>query len=149
MSTIRKATIQDLDQLTELFDLYRIFYNKASDLTAGKEFLKERIINKESEIFISLIDSKAVGFVQLYPYFSSTRMKKMWLLNDLFVHSQFRGKGISKELIEVSKKLCIETKACALNLETSKMNDIGNSLYPSTGFVLDIENNYYSWTKEN
>ena len=76
-------------------------------------------------------------------------MKKMWLLNDLFVHSEFRGKGISKELIEVSKKLCIETKACAVNLETSKMNDIGNSLYPSTGFVLDLENNYYSWTKEN
>ena len=149
MSTIRKATIQDLDQLSELFDLYRTFYNKASDLTAGKEFLKERIINSESEIFISIIESKAVGFVQLYPYFSSTRMKKMWLLNDLFVHSEFRGKGISKELIEVSKKLCIETKACAVNLETSKMNDIGNSLYPSTGFVLDIENNYYSWTKEN
>ena len=149
MTTIRKANITDLDQLSELFDLYRMFYNKASDLTAGKEFLKERIINSESEIFISIIDSKAVGFVQLYPYFSSTRMKKMWLLNDLFVHSEFRGKGISKELIEVSKKLCIETKACAVNLETSKMNDIGNSLYPSTGFVLDIENNYYSWTKEN
>ena len=149
MTTIRKANITDLDQLSELFDLYRMFYNKASDLTAGKEFLKERIINSESEIFISIIDSKAVGFVQLYPYFSSTRMKKMWLLNDLFVHSEFRGKGISKELIEVSKKLCIETKACAVNLETSKMNDIGNSLYPSTGFVLDLENNYYSWTKEN
>ena len=149
MTTIRKANITDLDQLSELFDLYRMFYNKASDLTAGKEFLKERIINSESEIFISIIESKAVGFVQLYPYFSSTRMKKMWLLNDLFVHSEFRGKGISKELIEVSKKLCIETKACAVNLETSKMNDIGNSLYPSTGFVLDIENNYYSWTKEN
>ena len=149
MTTIRKANITDLDQLSELFDLYRMFYNKASDLTAGKEFLKERIINSESEIFISIIDSKAVGFVQLYPYFSSTRMKKMWLLNDLFVHSEFRGKGISKELIEVSKKLCIETNACAVNLETSKMNDIGNSLYPSTGFVLDLENNYYSWTKEN
>ena len=60
MTTIRKANITDLDQLSELFDLYRMFYNKASDLTAGKEFLKERIINSESEIFISIIDSKAV-----------------------------------------------------------------------------------------
>ncbi len=149
MSTIRKANLQDLDQLSELFDLYRIFYKKESNIKAGKEFLKERIIKNESEIFISIVDSKAVGFVQLYPYFSSTRMKKMWLLNDLFVLPEYRGKGISKELIETSKKLCIATKACALNLETSKMNDIGNSLYPSVGFELDAGTNFYFWTNKN
>ncbi len=76
MKTIRKATMYDINQLSELFDLYRMFYQKDSDLKAGKEFLKERIIHNESEIFIPIIDSKAVGFVQLFPYFSSTRMKK-------------------------------------------------------------------------
>lgn len=149
MKIIRKATLEDLVPLSELFDLYRQFYKKNSDIESGKQFLKERILNNESEIFVSIIDSKMVGFVQLYTSFSSTRMKKMWLLNDLFVHPEYRGKGISKNLIEVSKNLCIETKACALNLETSKMNDIGNSLYASSGFKLDNETNYYFWTNEN
>ena len=146
MTTIRKASINDLDQLSELFNLYRIFYKKESDLKGGKEFLKERIEKNESEIFIAEIDSKAVGFVQLYGSFSSTRLKRMWLLNDLFVHPDFRGNEISKMLIERSKELAIETNACALTLQTAKTNDVGNSLYPKTGFELDEEFNYYFWT---
>jgi len=145
MNSIKKACILDLEELADLFDLYRQFYGYPSNLISGIEFLKQRIEQNESEIFIALDKEKIVGFVQLYPLFSSTRMKKLWLLNDLFVVPQHRGKGFSKELIEASKQLCRATNACQLTLETSKMNKIGNKLYPKTGFVLDKENNYYAW----
>jgi ribosomal protein S18 acetylase RimI-like enzyme len=145
MTTIRKASISDLIPLSKLFDLYRQFYGKPSDIQAGKEFLEERLKKNESEIFISLSDSKIVGFIQLYPLFSSTRMKRLWLLNDLFVHPEARGKGFSFLLIEAAKQLCIETNACQLTLETSKQNTIGNNLYPKSGFEIDLENNYYAW----
>jgi len=145
MITIRKALLSDLASLSELFDLYRQFYGKSPDIEGAKEFLKERITNNESEIFTAICESKPVGFVQLYPLFSSTRMKRLWLLNDLFVHPNFRKKGISIQLIEASKQLCIDTNACQLTLETSKLNDVGNNLYPKTSFKLDIENNYYAW----
>ena len=72
-------------------------------------------------------------------------MNKLWLLNDLFVSEKFRGKGVSVLLIEEAKKLCKKTNACGLILETAKTNEIGNSLYPKTGFLLDLEHNYYSW----
>jgi ribosomal protein S18 acetylase RimI-like enzyme len=149
MTTIRKATLSDLIPLSELFDLYRQFYGKTSDIEAGKVFLKERIKNNESEIFIALENSKMVGFVQLYPLFSSTRMKRLWLLNDLFVHPEARGKSFSIHLIEAAKQLCIETNACQLTLETSKLNTIGNKLYPKSGFEIDLENNYYAWVNND
>src|SRR5215213_8909774 len=85
MSTIRKATIHDIDPLAELFDQYRVFYKKDPDIAAGTVFLKERILREESEIFIGEEeDGRLSGFVQLYPIFSSTRLKRLWLLNDLF-----------------------------------------------------------------
>ena len=90
-------------------------------------------------------DEKAVGFVQLYPSFSSTRMKRFWILNDLFVSPDFRGQGFSRELIESAKDLCRRTDACAMLLETSVTNDIGNSLYPSAGFELRDDANFYEW----
>ncbi|WP_449401201.1 N-acetyltransferase family protein [Chryseobacterium wanjuense] len=92
----RKANIQDLQQLAELFDQYRVFYHKESDIPAAESFLKERIENKDSEIFVAESDGKLVGFVQLYPLFSSTRMKRYWLLNDLYVNENHRGKVILK-----------------------------------------------------
>ncbi len=72
-------------------------------------------------------------------------MKKLWLLNDLFVDKKFRSKGISVLLIEAAKELCIKTEACGLILETAKSNLIGNNLYPRTGFELDVDHHYYSW----
>ena len=86
-----------------------------------------------------------VGFVQLYPIFSSTRMKKLWLLNDLFVDENHRGKGISKQLIKQCKDLCNDTGACGLILETAKTNTTANNLYVKTDFILDENHNYYSW----
>ncbi|GAA4151901.1 GNAT family N-acetyltransferase [Chryseobacterium ginsenosidimutans] len=148
MKNIRKAEIQDLSQLAELFDQYRVFYHKDSNIPAAENFLKERIENKDSEIFVAESEGELVGFVQLYPLFSSTRMKRYWLLNDLYVNENYRGKGFSKELIEESKKLAKSTNACGVLLETGKNNDIGNKLYPSCGFELYDSVNFYEWTNK-
>lgn len=149
MKIIRKATIQDLGKLAELFDQYRIFYHKDSDIPAAGNFLKERIENKDSEIFVAENEGKLVGFVQLYPIFSSTRMKRYWLLNDLYVNENYRGKGFSKKLIEASKELAKSTNACGILLETGKSNDIGNRLYPSCGFELYDSVNFYEWANKD
>jgi N-acetylglutamate synthase-like GNAT family acetyltransferase len=107
----RKATLEDLPQLSNLFDQYRNFYHKESDIDGAENFLKERLENQDSEIFVAEENGILTGFTQLYPLFSSTRMKRYWLLNDLFVNGNHRGKGHSKALIESAKELCRETKS--------------------------------------
>jgi N-acetylglutamate synthase-like GNAT family acetyltransferase len=146
--SIRKAGIKDVPQLAKLFDEYRVFYKEESDLEEATNFLNERIIKNESEIFIDVNnDNTLAGFVQLYPLFSSTRMKRLWLLNDLYVKPGYRGKNISVRLINRAKDLVNETQACGLILETAKSNIIGNNLYPRTEFKLDEDHNYYHWSK--
>ncbi len=146
MITVQNATLNNLDELVTLFDEYRVFYNKESNLLGATNFLKERIENKESKIFTSHNDKGVMtGFVQLYPIFSSTRMKRLWLLNDLFVHPNYRGQGFSVELINKAKELCNASGSCGMILETAKSNLIGNKLYPRTEFCLDDEHNYYYW----
>ncbi len=143
---VKKATLKELEPLTILFDKYRVFYNKQSDIEKAKQFLFERLTNNDAEIFVCNNDNNIiVGFVQLYPLFSSTRMQKLWLLNDLFVEENYRGYGYSLALINKSKELCKSTNACGLILETSKENIVANSLYAKTGFSLDNEHNFYNW----
>lgn len=142
---VRKVTIEDLSQLSVLFDDYRRFYFKQSDIVGATKFLKERIEKTESEIFVVEVQNRLLGFVQLYPIFSSTRMKRYWLLNDLFVKANHRGRGFSKALIEASQELCRETSSCGMYLETSKENVIGNQLYPSCGFKIYKDVNFYEW----
>ncbi len=143
---IRDAEITDLEQLAQLFDAYRVFYRKPTAIIEAREFLSARLQDNDSKIYVCEDENnQLVGFVQLYPLFSSTRMKKLWLLNDLFVSSTGRGKGISKKLIERSKKLVRESLACGMFLETERTNVIGNNLYPETGFVLNEGSNFYEW----
>jgi|TARA_A100001015_G_C14383439_1_gene478920 N-acetylglutamate synthase-like GNAT family acetyltransferase len=142
---VREAKLSDLKNLSVLFNSYRMFYGKESDLKVAEEFLRSRIENKDSKIFICEFNNELSGFVQLYPIFSSTRVSKYWLLNDLFVDINKRGKGYSKLLIERSKELVIESKACGMMLETEKSNNIGNMLYPSTGFKKNELCNFYEW----
>ena len=145
MIVIRQSAITDIDQISVLFDQYRVFYKKTSDPEGAKKFISDRFNKKESVIFIAVDTNNIVGFVQLYPLFSSTRMKRLWLLNDLFVSSEHRGSGYSVQLIEKCKSFCQETGACGLILETAIDNTIGNNLYPGTGFTLDKEFNRYYW----
>lgn len=143
---IVEATLEQMDELAALFNAYRMFYRKPDDPEGAKIFLSERMKQKESIIFIAVEnDGTVTGFVQLYPLFSSTRMKRWWLLNDLFVRPDFRRNGISRLLIERCKALAMETGAAGLSLETEKSNHIGNQLYPDAGFELDTEHNFYFW----
>jgi ribosomal protein S18 acetylase RimI-like enzyme len=142
---IKKTSIEDLEMVSHLFDLYRIFYEQTSDIEAAKKFLSERIKNNESIIYLALDEKKnsGMGFVQLYPSFSSVRMKRMWILNDLFVHTNYRKQGVAEALILKSKELAIETKAKHIILETHSSNINAQKLYDKLGFKRDDEHYYY------
>lgn len=147
MKQIEIATLDHLDEFAELFNDYRIFYRQPSDIEKGKAFLKERITKNESVTFLIKVDNKFAGFTQLYSLFHYKTLQRQWLLSDLFVSPDFRGLGLSINLIDRCKQYCDETDACGLLLETEKTNEIGNILYPKCGFELDREHNYYNWWK--
>jgi ribosomal protein S18 acetylase RimI-like enzyme len=140
---VRTAQNADLDAVAALFDAYRVWYEKPADLSGARTFLEARMLHNESVIFVAETEGVLSGFTQLYPIFSSTRMKRLWLLNDLFVAAEYRGRGISKQLLDRAKQLAAETGACEVMLETQKTNTIGNNLYPSAGFELGTDVNWY------
>lgn len=143
---VREVVKNDIQQLSMLFNGYRLFYKKDSDLEGAKTFIEDRLKLQDSSIFICENEKGVLmGFTQLYPLFSSTRMKKLWLLNDLFVDKAFRGQGISKLLINRAKQLVKDTNACGFILETGKTNEVGNHLYPSVGMTRNITANFYEW----
>ena len=102
---IRRATLDDIDSLAPLFDAYRGFYGQPSDVDAARAFLRERHERDESVALIAFDDARAVGFVQLYPIFSSVRMRRVWLLNDLYVDAGARrsGAGRAKGALDLAR----------------------------------------------
>lgn len=142
---VKQAGFNDLEDLAKLFNEYRVFYGKTPDIEAAYTFLKHRINRGESLIFVAYDQQSMVGFMQLYPVFSSTRMKPMWLLNDLFVSKNYRQAGYASQLIRAAQTYCKQNNQCGLLLETAINNIEANPLYLKHGFELQNEQNFYFW----
>ena len=143
---IKRAVVADVDAVAPLFDAYRQFYGQRSDLAAARAFLEERLRREESVIFLAVADehaNEALGFTQLYPSFSSVSVRRLWILNDLFVLPGLRRGGVGRRLLERAKEWAIETDAKGLMLATAVGNAAARALYESCGWRRDDEFEHY------
>ncbi len=139
---ITQATPADLDQLVNLFDGYRRFYEQPSDPEGARTFLAERLQRGESIVFLAIDDAEdereSLGFVQLFPSFSSVSMKRLWILNDLYVAPDARQRGVARALMEAAHKLALQTGAKGLTLQTAHDNTHARTLYESLGYEQEV-----------
>jgi ribosomal protein S18 acetylase RimI-like enzyme len=140
---IKKANVNDVDAIAELFDLYRIFYDQESDLEGAKSFLRERLDNGQSTLFLASVDNESVGFAQLYPSFSSVSMQRTWILNDLYVRKEHRGKRIGEALLQHVLTFAKETGTKGVLLETDEENVVAQRLYEKMGFAQETHRFYF------
>lgn len=134
---IRQAVLADLDALSILFDGYRQFYGRDSDVPAAKKFLLERFKHGESVLFIAHDGVDPVGFVQLYPSFSSVSLGRIYILNDLFVSAAGRRKGTGAQLLSAAADYGRAVGAIRLGLSTAMTNTRAQALYEAQGWERD------------
>lgn len=96
---IRTALPSDAACIAPLFDLYRQFFTGRADIETSRRFLAERLERNESVVVAAFEDEAAVGFLQLYPLFSSWYAKRQWFLSDLYVVGSHRKRGIGRRLV--------------------------------------------------
>lgn len=136
---IFQATIEDLEGMSNLFNLYRMFYQQESDIEGAKTYIKKRLVNEDSVIFVVRDREVYVGFTQLYPTFSSVSMKRTWILNDLYVDKTARKKGVGEMLLQKAKDYAIETGAKSISLSTAIDNYVAQRLYEKSGYTKDSQ----------
>ncbi|MCS6896815.1 MAG: GNAT family N-acetyltransferase [Nitrospira sp.] len=142
---IRPAAVHDVSRLVPLFDAYRQFYGQAPDLAAARRFLYDRLVRNESLVLIAEDEDGAViGFVQLFPLFSSILAAPMYLLSDLFVVPAVRRCGVGTRLLKAAVEAARTAGAVRLELATAITNRPAQRLYEKLGWRRDEEFHVYS-----
>lgn len=137
---IRRATPADVALVAPLFDAYRQFYGLAPDLELSRRYLSERLERKESVVLLAEAPGGiAVGFVQMYPTFSSLRAARVFVLYDLFVTPAARRRGVARCLMQCAADEARARGAEALTLQTARTNLAAQRLYESLGWRRDEE----------
>lgn len=146
---IKRIKADEWALVINLFDQYRVFYKKQPDLALAERFIRERLNNNESVIYVAMDGDKPVGFTQLYPKYSSGRAVKNWILNDLFVDPAYRKQGIGAQLINTATAFAKAGGAEFIQLETAVDNYTAQSLYNDIGFVQQPPDEEYYLYKLN
>jgi len=136
---IVQATLEHLDLLTPMFIKYREFYGELALPDSSRKFLENRLKRKESVIYMALADDedRLLGYCQLYPSFSSLSLKRVWILNDIYVAEDARRQLVADRLLQTAKKMAKETNAIRLRVATSQNNLAAQKTYESIGFRED------------
>lgn len=135
---IERAQVADCELIEPLFTAYRAFYHLAPDPQRALHYLRERLERHESIIFLARCGDAAVGFTQMYPSFSSLAMRRTWILNDLFVTPEARGKGAARSLVASAELFARESGAGCIWLQTGVDNRAAQQLYESAGYERDV-----------
>ena len=136
---IVQATLEHLDLLTPLFIKYREFYGELPFPDSSRKFLETRLKRKESVIYLALADDadKLLGYCQLFPSYSSLSLKRVWILNDIFVAEDARRMLVADRLLQTAKQMAKDTNAVRMRVATSVSNAVAQKTYESIGFRAD------------
>jgi GNAT superfamily N-acetyltransferase len=140
MTKITPLTDADFGALVPLFDAYRVFYKQPSDLALARDYLAKRLGAGEYVGFLARdAAGKAIGFALMSQTFSSVALKRIWLLNDIFVDPQVRKSGAGAALMKAVEDFARTTGAGRLDLFTARTNATAQSVYKRAGWTEDAD----------
>lgn len=137
--TVRRATIDDVGAVGELFDQYRQFYGRAPGRDLAVEYLRTRLRHGESIVLVAGADGEEfVGFCQLYPTFCSVDAAPILVLYDLYVRPAARRGGAARALMLAARDEAIAAGVTRIDLQTARTNAPARALYESLGWEVDV-----------
>lgn len=132
---IRLATIADIDMLLPLIQAYRVFYEQQPAAQCERAFIEGHLRNGTSVIYLAEIDGEAIGFAQLFKTYSTVYLANVWILEDLFVAPEYRGRRIASKLLARSLDHARTDGASGMFLETAQENLTAQRVYERAGWT--------------
>jgi GNAT superfamily N-acetyltransferase len=136
---VRQAVLDDIDAVSTLLDEFRQFQGKEPNLSACRDFLKDRMNHGDSVVFLASLGPRPVGIAKLYPSYSTTALARVFILNDLYVNSAGRRAGTASALLSAVEAYAWSFGACRVSLNVAQVNSTAQKLYLARGWSQDQE----------
>jgi len=140
VTSLREVRVDDVDALMPCFDRYRAFYGQDPAPDAARAYLTERLKAGDCRCVAAFDKAEGqetgtvVGFTLAYPTFSSVRMRRQWVLNDLYVNEDRRGTGLAEAVVETLFALARAEGIEQVDLMTQADNTPARRFYGRTGW---------------
>jgi len=146
---LRKATLQDIPEITELWkemmDFHRerdrLFSRSATGHEGFADFITGHISSETSCVFVAAAGTEIVGyciaFVEKYP--PVLEIKEYGLVQDLAVTKKHRRCGIGKRFLKEARSWFYEKGVHRIEARVAKTNKISTEFWAKMGFTPYLE----------
>ncbi|MBR9729504.1 GNAT family N-acetyltransferase [Shewanella intestini] len=121
---IRLASGLDLEPLSHLLNQYRSQLGQEKDYQACRRFLISRLSENDSIIFVAVNHDSLIGFIQLYPSYSSIFLKPVWHLEDTYVIDEYKDDNIAQQMLLKAKQLADGTEVILINSNEPQQDEL-------------------------
>lgn len=131
--TIVPVTLANLEQVLPLIAAYQTFYKATPDTERNRAHFGTLVSTPAQGAQWMAVEASgaAVGFVTAYRTLSSVSATRRCLLNDLYVASEQRGKGIGRQLILHCTAWAVSEGYPGVYWQTALDNHTAQKLYDS------------------
>ncbi|MEA5602710.1 GNAT family N-acetyltransferase [Nostoc sp. UHCC 0252] len=90
---------------------------------------------KAAHVILAFVDAEPAGLVVCLEGFSTFACKPLLNIHDVIVALRYRGRGLSKLLLQKAEKIALDLGCCKLTLEVLEGNHVAQSAYKACGFT--------------
>lgn len=138
-----ETIIADLTNERHAADFMNVLAAYAEDPMGGggplSEYTLQNLIPKLKEVknhilVLCYVDQEIAGICNCFIGFSSFKAKPLINIHDFAILPIFRGKGLSKPMLDKIESIAKEKGCCKLTLEVLENNDKAKRVYQRFGF---------------
>ncbi len=104
------------------------------------EKVKQQLVSELAKLphafsILAYVDGKAAGLANCFMGFSTFAAKPLVNIHDLIVHPQYRGLGLSQQLLQNVEGIALARGCCKITLEVLSNNPPAQGAYRKFGFA--------------
>ena len=146
-----EISVADLSSPLHAATIVELLNAYALDVMGGgtelTQYVKTNLIGELQKrsncvVILAWVDGNPAGLVICFEAFSTFSCKPILNVHDFAVAAEYRGRGLSQEMLAKVQDIAIERGCCKLTLEVLEGNKIAQSAYKKFGFasyILDPE----------
>jgi GNAT superfamily N-acetyltransferase len=135
MTSLRAAVEADVPTILALIRELADYEKLAHQVTATEEDLRISLfgVHADAEVVIAESDGEVAGYALFFHNYSTFHCKRGLYLEDLFVRTMFRGRGIGKLLLSHLAKVAVQRGCARFEWAVLDWNEPAIRFYQSLG----------------
>ena len=145
---IRDARPDDLEAVINLMREFAEYEKLLDSLEITEEKLSRAAFGAGSfiEILVATADASTIGYALFFPYFASFRGQRSIYLEDIYISSEYRGRGIGESLLRRIARIALTRNFDRIDFQVLEWNAPAISFYQKLGAVRNDDERHFKFS---